>query len=156
MITYGIGDLLKADTQALVNAVNCVGVMGKGIALQFKRTYPETFSAYQTACEQGEVKIGSMFVTRTGRDYGPQYIINFPTKTHWRNPSRLAYIDAGLTDLLRTVQDLHITSIAIPALGAGNGGLSWDHVHARLSATFDAIPDVHAVLYPPLAQQKGI
>lgn len=86
MITYGIGDLLKADTQALVNAVNCVGVMGKGIALQFKRTYPETFSAYQTACEQGEVKIGSMFVTRTGRDYGPQYIINFPRKRTGATP----------------------------------------------------------------------
>ncbi|MEU9808558.1 macro domain-containing protein [Mycobacterium sp. NPDC050853] len=149
MITYGDGDLLKADTQALVNTVNCVGVMGKGIALQFKRRYPDTFTAYEKACKRGEVTIGSMFLTRTGQLEGPEYVINFPTKKHWRAPSQLSYIEEGLTDLIRVIREHNITSIAVPPLGAGNGGLDWSDVEPRLIAAFNALPDVHVVLYPP-------
>lgn len=149
MITYAVGDLLQADTQALVNTVNCVGIMGKGIALQFRRRYPETFAAYEKACRRGEVTIGSMFVTRTGQLHGPEYIINFPTKRHWRSPSELSYIDAGLVDLIRVIRERGIMSIAIPALGVGNGGLAWADVEFRLTAALIALPDVHVVLYPP-------
>ncbi|SKT52102.1 RNase III inhibitor [Mycobacteroides abscessus subsp. abscessus] len=156
LITYGTGDLLQADTQALVNTVNCVGVMGKGIALQFKRRYPDTFTAYEKACRQGEVTIGSMFVTETGQLDGAQYIINFPTKKHWRAPSQLSYIEAGLTDLVRVIRERRITSIAIPPLGAGNGGLNWQDVHPRLVNAFTELPDVHVVLYAPAAGMRPI
>lgn len=156
MITYGDGDLLQADTDALVNTVNCVGVMGKGIALQFKRRYPDMFAAYQKACKNGEITIGKMFVFETGQLDGPKYIINFPTKKHWRSPSQLAYIDAGLTDLINTIHDLKITSIAIPPLGAGNGGLDWRDVEPRLAKAFAELPEVRAVLYAPAAGTRRI
>jgi len=151
MITYGAGDLLQADTDVLVNTVNCVGVMGKGIALQFKRRYPDMFDAYQKACKRGEIAIGKMFVYETGQLDGPVYIVNFPTKKHWRAPSQLAYIDAGLTDLIRVIRDLKITSIAVPALGAGNGGLDWREVEPRLVDAFAALPEVRVVVYTPAA-----
>ncbi len=149
MISYGKGDLLQADTEALINTVNCVGVMGKGIALQYKRRYPDMFAAYQKACKRGEVAIGKMFVYETGQLEGPKYIINFPTKKHWRSPSQLSYIDDGLIDLIRVIRDLNITSIAVPPLGAGNGGLDWSDVEPRLVKAFSQIPDVNAVLYAP-------
>lgn len=152
MITYAAGDLLRADTHALVNTVNCVGVMGKGIALQFKRRYPDTFTAYEKACKRGDVVIGSMFVTETGHLENPQYIINFPTKKHWRAPSQLSYIDAGLTDLVRVVRERSITSIAIPPLGVGNGGLNWQDVHPKLQQAFCELSDVRVVLYVPAAR----
>ncbi|SKG49615.1 type II toxin-antitoxin system antitoxin DNA ADP-ribosyl glycohydrolase DarG [Mycobacteroides abscessus] len=152
MIEYGTGDLLQADTQALVNTVNCVGAMGKGIALQVKRRYPGIFDAYEKACKRGEVTIGSMFVTETGELGGPQYIINFPTKKHWRAPSQLSYIEAGLTDLIEVIREHSITSIAIPPLGAGNGGLNWQHVHRMLIAAFAELEDVRVVLYAPAAR----
>lgn len=156
MITYGTGDLLKADTHALVNTVNCVGVMGKGIALQFKRRYPDTFTAYEKACKRGEVAIGSMFITETGQLDGAQYIVNFPTKKHWRAPSQLSYIEAGLTDLIRVIRERRITSIAIPPLGAGNGGLDWQDVHPLLVKAFAELPDVHVVLYAPAVGVRPI
>ncbi|AMC61821.1 hypothetical protein RN09_0073 [Mycobacterium tuberculosis variant africanum] len=148
MITYGSGDLLRADTEALVNTVNCVGVMGKGIALQFKRRYPEMFTAYEKACKRGEVTIGKMFVVDTGQLDGPKHIINFPTKKHWRAPSKLAYIDAGLIDLIRVIRELNIASVAVPPLGVGNGGLDWEDVEQRLVSAFQQLPDVDAVIYP--------
>ncbi|WP_201408622.1 type II toxin-antitoxin system antitoxin DNA ADP-ribosyl glycohydrolase DarG [Mycobacterium paraintracellulare] len=156
MITYRDGDLLKADTDALVNTVNCVGVMGKGIALQFKRRYPDVFKAYEKACKRGEVAIGKMFVVETGQLDGPKYIINFPTKKHWRSPSQLSYIDAGLKDLVRVIRELRITSIAVPPLGAGSGGLNWRDVEPRLTAAFADLPDVHTVLYPPAGGNRPI
>lgn len=156
MITYGDGNLLQADTDALVNTVNCVGVMGKGIALQFKRRYPDMFASYQKACKSGEITIGKMFVFETGQLDGPKYVINFPTKKHWRSPSQLSYIDAGLTDLISVIQDLGITSIAIPPLGAGNGGLDWRDVEPRLVKAFAELPDIRAVLYAPAAGTRPI
>lgn len=148
MITIGQGNLLHADVDALVNTVNTVGVMGKGIALQFKRAYPSMFADYETAAAHHEIRLGKMHVWETGQ-MNPRYIINFPTKRHWRAGSRLRDIQAGLTDLIRVVRDLGITSIAVPPLGCGNGGLRWDDVEPLISSAFDAVPDVHVVLYPP-------
>ncbi|QZA08824.1 macro domain-containing protein [Mycolicibacter heraklionensis] len=156
MITYGKGDLLKADADALINTVNCVGIMGKGIALQFKRRYPENFKAYERACKHNEVRIGTMFVTETLELEGPRYIVNFPTKQHWRSPSQLSFIQAGLKDLIHVIQDLGLTSIAIPPLGAGNGGLDWRDVEPLLLESFSDLPDVRFILYAPTPGTRQI
>jgi len=156
MLTYGTGDLLHADADALVNTVNCVGVMGKGIALQFKRRYPANFQAYQKACQRGEVTVGTMFVTETGQLDGPRYVINFPTKIHWRTPSQMDYIDTGLTDLVRLLPALDIRSVAIPALGVGNGGLAWSHVERRLIRVLSKLPNIHATIYPPAPHTQSV
>jgi O-acetyl-ADP-ribose deacetylase (regulator of RNase III) len=145
MVTEVVGDLLKADTDALVNPVNCVGVMGKGLALQFKREHPANFEAYAAACHRGEVQPGVMLVFRT--DTG--YIINFPTKRHWRSRSKIADIESGLTALITTITELKIASIAIPPLGAGHGGLPWAQVEPLIRTAFSGLPDVAVSLYSP-------
>ena len=150
MIEEVRGNLLAADADTLVNAVNTVGVMGKGIALQFKRAYPEMFNAYVDACNAGEVKIGKMHVWSTGSPTGPRFIINFPTKRHWRSPSRIEYVDDGLQDLVKVVRDRKIQSVAIPPLGAGNGGLNWAQVRPRIIAAFERMPDIRVLLFEPL------
>jgi len=122
MIEYASGDILKCEADALVNTVNCVGVMGRGIALQFKNAFPENFRAYETACKLGAVQPGQMFVYETGQLTPPRFIINFPTKRHWRGKSRIEDIEAGLVDLVGVIRDKGIRSIAIPPLGAGLGG----------------------------------
>ncbi|MPZ79526.1 MAG: hypothetical protein GEV28_03640 [Actinophytocola sp.] len=149
MITEGAGDLLAADTEALVNTVNCVGVMGKGIALQFKRKYPDNFSAYAAACKAGQVRLGKMFVYELSSSTGPRYVINFPTKQHWRAKSRIRDIESGLDDLIETIRSLGIHSIAIPPLGAGNGGLPWPEVEEVIRDKLQAMPDVDVRLYTP-------
>lgn len=149
MIEEGTGNLLTADVDALVNTVNTVGVMGKGIALQFKRAHPGNYAAYRAACERGEVRIGEMFVHDTGRLGPRRYIVNFPTKKHWRSPSRLEDIRTGLEDLVHVVRGLEVTSIALPALGCGNGGLHWPTVRSLIEEAFQALPDVRVVLFPP-------
>ncbi|MHB1753796.1 MAG: macro domain-containing protein, partial [Acidiferrobacter sp.] len=121
MIRYMQGDILKADTEALVNTVNCVGVMGRGIALQFKQAFPANFQAYARACQQGVVQLGQMFVFEVDALTGPRYLINFPTKRHWRGKSRMEDIEAGLTALVAEIRARHIRSIAIPPLGSGLG-----------------------------------
>jgi O-acetyl-ADP-ribose deacetylase (regulator of RNase III) len=128
MLTYKKGDILKEQTEAIVNTVNTVGVMGKGIALQFKERYPENYRIYKKACEEDKVETGKMFVTETGQLLNPHYIINFPTKEHWRNPSKMEYITEGLKDLVKVISDKNINSIALPPLGCGNGGLEWQKV----------------------------
>ncbi|MFA6232160.1 MAG: macro domain-containing protein [Rhodanobacter sp.] len=144
------GDLLKADRlDALVNTVNCVGVMGKGIALQFKLKWPQNFREYQAACQRGDVKIGKMHVCNLGALATPRYIINFPTKQHWRGKSSLEYVRAGLVDLIEQIKDLEISSIAIPPLGAGNGGLEWSAVRDLICETFTSLPEVTVHLYEP-------
>ncbi|WP_441001473.1 type II toxin-antitoxin system antitoxin DNA ADP-ribosyl glycohydrolase DarG [Fodinibius sp. SL11] len=127
MIRYKVGDILKADTEALVNTVNTVGVMGKGIALAFKKAYPDNFKQYKKAVDEGKVRIGAPFVTQTGL-LQPKYIINFPTKKHWRHPSKLSYIEKGMESLVNIIKDNDIKSLAIPPLGCGNGKLNWDEV----------------------------
>lgn len=149
MIVDAEGDLLAAEADALVNTVNCVGVMGKGIALQFKRRYPDMFDDYRRACKQGLVSIGKMHVFQTHQLDGPEYIINFPTKRHWRSPSKLSYIDEGLRDLIDVAEQLAITRIAVPPLGAGNGGLDWSEVRPLLVAAFSRHPEIEVLLYAP-------
>lgn len=143
------GNLLDADAQALVNPVNCVGVMGKGLALQFKQAFPANYAAYRAACGRGEVQPGRMFVTETGAQTGPQFLINFPTKRDWRSASRLDDIETGLTALVAEVEVRDIRSLALPALGCGLGGLDWEAVGPRIVNAFVALPDIRVVLYVP-------
>lgn len=123
--------------------------MGKGIALQFKRAYPEMFTAYESAAKAGEIRLGKMHVWETGQITGPRFIINFPTKKHWRAGSKLADIDAGLVDLVEVVRELGIKSIAVPPLGCGNGGLDWAEVKPRILEAFSSVPYVDVLLYSP-------
>lgn len=150
MINLTKGNILKSDAEALVNTVNCVGVMGKGIAHQFKQKYPDNFTAYNRACKAGEVETGTMNVFETGMMLGPKYIINFPTKRHWKGNSKIEYIEDGMTALIEEIERLGITSIAVPPLGCGNGGLEWSEVHPIIEKAFHALPNVDVRLYPPL------
>ena len=149
MIKETAGNLLRADAEALVNTVNTEGVMGKGIALQFKKAYPAMYDAYRTAAKAGEIRLGHVQVWSTGQMTGPKYIINFPTKGHWKSRSKLHDIESGLADLIQTVQRLGIASIAVPPLGCGNGGLDWSDVEPRIVAAFKEVPDVEVLLFAP-------
>lgn len=149
MIEIAKGNLLRTEAEALVNTVNCVGFMGKGIALQFRKAYPENFKAYQRACRKKEVVPGTMFIFKTNGFMNPRYIINFPTKRHWRGNSRLADIESGLKSLITEVRRLEITSIAVPPLGCGLGGLDWNSVRPMIEKAFESLPDVHVYLYEP-------
>lgn len=142
-------NLLDADVEALVNTVNTVGVMGKGLALQFKQRFPANFKVYAEACRRGEVQVGRMLVVETGLYKGPRYIINFPTKVHWRDPSQIAYIQAGLTALVQEIQHRAIQSLAIPPLGCGNGGLSWVQVKPLIEQAVKALSGVHMEIFEP-------
>ena len=139
MIKKASGNLLKADAEALVNTVNCDGYMGKGIALQFKKAFPPNYDAYHKACKAGEVVPGKMNVYETGAMINPRYIINFPTKRHWRNPSRMEDVESGLVALIDVIKQYGIRSIAIPPLGCGLGGLDWDEVKPRIVQAFSEL-----------------
>ena len=149
MIEFTTGDLLKADAEALVNTVNCVGFMGRGIAAQFKRAFPENFKAYQAACRREEVRPGEMFVVETGQLTPPRLIINFPTKRHWRSRSRIEDIDAGLEALVAEIDRREIRSIAVPPLGCGLGGLAWSDVRPRIEQALADLPDVRVLVFEP-------
>lgn len=150
MIEIARGNLLKADADALVNTVNTEGVMGKGIALQFRNTFPRMYDAYVDACKHGLIKLGRMDVHELGTiGGGPRWIINFPTKGHWRSKSKLVDIKTGLDDLIATVERLGIRSIAVPPLGCGYGGLDWHDVRPLIERAFDRVPDVVVLLYEP-------
>lgn len=149
MITYTTGDILRDEAEAIVNTVNCVGVMGRGIALQFKKAYPENFKAYAAACKQDEVQPGRMFVYRNEGLFSPRYIINFPTKRHWRGKSRMEDVEAGLEDLARVIRENDINSIALPPLGCGLGGLDWSEVKARIEQALAPLTDVAINVYEP-------
>ena len=151
MIYFKTGDILAEDVEALVNTVNCVGVMGRGIALQFKKRFPDNFRAYSLACARGEVQPGRMFVFDTRQLTNPRHIINFPTKRHWRGNSRFEDIEAGLDDLLRSIRERGIRSIALPPLGSGLGGLDWPAVRRRIEEALGAIEDVRIVVFEPSA-----
>lgn len=149
-INYIQGNLLKQDdVDAIVNTVNCVGVMGKGIALQFKNKWPANYKAYETACKKELVTIGRMFIYDSGGLIKPNFIINFPTKNHWRGNSKIEYIQDGLSDLINQVQRLSIKSIAIPPLGCGNGGLEWKEVKHLIEQAFSELPTVEVRLFEP-------
>lgn len=151
MIQEAHGNLLDADVDVLVNTVNTVGVMGKGIALQFKRAFPENYKAYKRACDQGTVELGRMFVWDAGAlaADGPRFIVNFPTKTHWRSKSTLAGVRAGLDDLVRELKNLPVASVAVPPLGCGHGGLRWEEVRPLIAAAFEQLPDLTVLVYAP-------
>ena len=150
MIEFTQGDILKTEADALVNTVNCVGVMGRGIALQFRKAYPENFKAYKKACDAKQVQPGTMFVHDLNSLYLPRYIINFPTKRHWKNKSQIEDIQAGLEDLVTVVRDRQIRSIAIPPLGCGLGGLDWEQVRELIIDAFQSLPDVKVLLFEPM------
>jgi O-acetyl-ADP-ribose deacetylase (regulator of RNase III) len=149
MIQYKQGNLLQSEAEALVNTVNCVGVMGKGIALQFKLAFPANYRAYLKACRKGDMKMGQVMSESSGQLTNPLYIINFPTKKHWKSKSNLEDIRSGLVSLIAEVRRLGIASIAVPPLGCGNGGLEWLEVRPLIEAAFDELPDVQVLLFEP-------
>ena len=149
MIEYTTGDLLKSDADALVNTVNCVGVMGRGVALQFKKAFPDNFKAYKAACDREEVQPGKMFIFERRELVGPRFIINFPTKRHWKGKSRMEDVESGLEALAKDIRAFGITSIAIPPLGSGLGGLHWPDVRKRIEATLGDLPDVRVIVFEP-------
>lgn len=153
MITYRNGNILEANTEAIVNTVNTVGVMGKGIALQFKREFSDNFKAYKAAVDRGEVQTGKVFIYSHSIIENPKYIINFPTKKHWRNPSQISWIDEGLQDLRKRIPELGIKSIAIPPLGCGQGGLNWSLVKPLIISALKDL-DIEVVLYEPSDKVK--
>jgi O-acetyl-ADP-ribose deacetylase (regulator of RNase III) len=156
MIEYKHGDILREDAEALINTVNCMGVMGRGIALQFKNAFPENFKAYVKACKSDEVQPGNMFVFETGQLANPRYIINFPTKRHWRGKSRMEDIESGLKALVSTIHKYNIRSIAIPPLGSGLGGLHWATVKHRIETVLQILTDVHVIIYEPSGAPEKI
>lgn len=143
------GNIFEASAEALVNTVNTVGVMGKGVALQFKRAFPDNYKAYAAACKRGEVQVGKVFVHHRNTLENPRYIINFPTKRHWRGRSRLEYIRAGLEDLVDEARHLDVRSIALPPLGCGNGGLAWEEVLPLIEEASERLPEVEFLVYEP-------
>ena len=154
MITFEHGDLFQDRAQALVNPVNCVGAMGKGIALQFKEKFPDNFKEYAQACRRNRVQPGRMFVFDTYRLQAHRYIINFPTKRHWRNPSRIEDIETGTLALAGEIRDRRIESVAIPALGSGLGGLDWKRVREILESGLRGLEDVRITIYEPISGES--
>ncbi|CEG55704.1 type II toxin-antitoxin system antitoxin DNA ADP-ribosyl glycohydrolase DarG [Legionella fallonii] len=155
MITYKQGNLLTANAEALVNTVNTLGVMGKGIALMFKEKFPDNMKSYKAACHANQVQTGKMFITQC-ETAQPRWIINFPTKQHWRNPSKMEWIVSGLKDLREFIVTNDIKSIAIPPLGAGNGGLLWQAVRKQIEAILGDLEDVDIQLYEPTAEYQNV
>jgi O-acetyl-ADP-ribose deacetylase (regulator of RNase III) len=149
MIEFTTGDILGADAEALVNTVNCVGIMGRGIALQFKNRFPANFKAYAAACAREEVQPGRMFVFETHTLTNPKFIVNFPTKRHWKGKSRMEDIDSGLVALAEEIRARGIRSIAIPPLGSGLGGLNWADVRPRIEAALRGINDLTVIVFEP-------
>jgi O-acetyl-ADP-ribose deacetylase (regulator of RNase III) len=149
MIEYVTGDILASDAEALVNTVNCVGIMGRGIAPQFKNAFPENYKAYAKACKLKQVQPGHMFVFENNRLHEPKYIINFPTKRHWKGKSRMSDIESGLGALVQEIKARNIHSIAIPPLGSGLGGLDWADVRLRIEKALSSLPEVRVIVYEP-------
>jgi O-acetyl-ADP-ribose deacetylase (regulator of RNase III) len=155
MITYIKGNILDSAAPVLVNTVNTVGVMGKGIALQFKKAFPDNFRAYSKACKTGDIAIGKLFLSKDNNlTTGEKLIVNFPTKTDWRKPAEYNYIEAGLKDLIKIILKNNIKMIALPPLGAGNGGLEWERVKKIIEKMLSSLPDVEILVYEPTSQIK--
>ncbi len=155
MITFTHGNLLDARAEALVNTVNTVGVMGKGIALMFKERFVENFCRYAAACKAKEIQTGKMFVTPVHELDGPRWIVNFPTKQHWRAPSRMEWVVDGLQDLRRFLVEQQVKSIAIPPLGAGNGGLEWAEVREQIELALGDL-DIDILVFEPTKQYQNV
>jgi O-acetyl-ADP-ribose deacetylase (regulator of RNase III) len=155
MITYKTGNLLDAPVQALVNTVNTVGVMGKGIALQFKTAYPENTKAYTDAVKEGKIKLGEVLIVPVNSMSSVKYIINFPTKAHWRYPSRIGWIKSGLENFRQKLLEYNIKSVALPPLGCGNGGLDWSEVKPLIESALADLP-AEVIVYEPSAEIQEI
>jgi len=153
---YITGNMLEAETEALVNTVNTVGVMGKGIALQFKERFPMSFKIYADACKKGEMQVGKMLIVKENTINGEKLIINFPTKTEWFKKSQYSYIEDGLKDLVKVIEEYQIKSIAIPPLGCGNGGLKWEKVKPMMDKYLGQLPNVGIQIYEPNDAVKEI
>lgn len=155
-IKFTQGNLLEAEAEALVNTVNTVGVMGKGVALMFKEAFPENFKRYEAAARAKELRVGKMFVTRRETFLGPKWIVNFPTKAHWRYPSRMEWVAEGLDDLRTVIAENEIRSIALPPLGAGNGGLEWTQVRTLMLEKLEDLDGVTVIIYEPTRQYQNV
>lgn len=155
MIKYIKGNLLQAETEALVNTVNTMGIMGKGIALQFKERYPINFKVYTQACKKGDIDVGKLLVVKEHTLEGEKLIINFPTKIEWFKKSQYSYIEDGLKDLLNVIEKYHIKSIALPPLGCGNGGLNWEKVKIMIEKYLHNLP-IEILVYEPNDEVKKI
>jgi O-acetyl-ADP-ribose deacetylase (regulator of RNase III) len=157
MIQYTTGNLLESGAEALVNTVNTVGVMGKGLALMFKEAFPANYREYATASKRGDVQTGRMFVTERPSMVGPpRWLINFPTKQHWRARTRVEWIEEGLVDLRRIIRERDIRSIAVPPLGCGNGGLDWEDVRPRIERALADLTDVEITIYEPSREYQNV
>lgn len=156
MISFTQGNLLEARAQALVNTVNTVGVMGKGIALMFKERFDDNYRQYTAACKSMQLQTGHMFITRPAELDGPRWIVNFPTKQHWRSPSKLEWIIEGLQDLRKFLLENNVKSIAIPPLGAGNGGLVWDLVKPEIERALGDLHDIEITVFEPTGQYQNV
>lgn len=157
-ILFKTGDMFNENVDAIVNTVNCVGVMGKGVALEFKKRWPENYAAYKKLCEQKKIQPGSMFVFDKSSllsEDGPRYLVNFPTKNHWRAKSQLSFIEDGLNDLVAQIRFYQIKSIAIPPLGCGNGGLDWDVVKPLIINKLSALDDVQVIIFSPKEEAQS-
>ncbi len=148
MVTFVKGDILRSPAQVITNPVNCAGVMGKGLALEFKKNYSEMFSDYKRRCASGEVQLGRPYLWENAS----AQILLFPTKGNWRDKSRLEDVEAGLKYLATKYNELGITSLALPALGCGNGGLSWERVRGLIAQHLGPIPDLEVFVYEPTKQ----
>lgn len=156
MIKFTQGNLLEARAEALVNTVNTVGVMGKGIALMFKERFTENMRLYAAACKAKQVETGKMFITEVHELDGPRWIVNFPTKQHWKAPSKMVWVEEGLQDLRRFLIEKQVKSIAIPPLGAGNGGLEWAEVREQIESALGDLPNVEIVVFEPTTQYQNV
>ena len=156
MIQYKKGNIFNEDAEALVNTVNCVGTMGRGIALQFKKVFPDNFNEYLKACKLNKVKTGKVFTYQRHSFANPRYILNFPTKKHWKEKSKISYIEQGLDDLLKIINEHNISSVAIPPLGSGLGGLNWVHVKKLITDKMSNLNNVNIIVYEPLEKKNDI
>lgn len=156
MISFTRGNLLEAQVEALVNTVNTVGIMGKGIALMFKEAFPDNYRLYSAACKRKKVRVGEMFITEPDGLIGPRWIVNFPTKNHWKNKTDLKWIVDGLADMLSFIQEHNVRSIAIPPLGCGNGGLQWSQVKPEIEKALGNLPDVNIIVYEPTSKYQNV
>ena len=156
MISFTQGNLLEADVKAVVNTVNTVGIMGKGIALMFKDKFPANFAAYAQACDHEEVRIGKMLVTENKQLFGPKWIINFPTKTHWRVRTKIEWIEDGLEDLVRVLKEKNVHSVAVPPLGCGNGGLDWATIQPLIVDALGDIEGLEVIIYEPTSKYQNV
>lgn len=155
MIRYTQGNLLESGADALVNTVNTVGVMGKGIALMFKERFADNYRHYRQVCKAGELRTGQLLVTQPNELTGPRWIVNFPTKRDWRQPSKIEWVREGLIELRKFLEQNHVRSIAIPPLGAGNGGLSWPMVRAEIEAALDNLKQTEIIIFEPTTEYQN-